>query len=97
MHTCSKSFYLACKKGFFGRNCSFVCSLHCKTCRHTDGYCGCFDGYTGYNCNTGILYNKKCIFKKNCEGQLVFIFIQKCSIYINKTKIFYVNGNVAYA
>lgn len=32
---------LACQEGYFGSNCSQVCSPSCKsdTCRHTDGWC----------------------------------------------------------
>lgn len=46
---------LACKTGYFGRNCSRVCSPNCKadTCRHTDGSCTCAAGYTDFNCTTG--------------------------------------------
>lgn len=48
--------YLACKEGYFGTNCSRVCSPNCKldTCRHTDGSCtSCTAGWRGYNCTTG--------------------------------------------
>lgn len=30
---------LACDEGYYGTNCSLLCSATCKTCRHTDGYC----------------------------------------------------------
>lgn len=29
----------ACKDGFFGANCSKVCSQNCTKCRNTDGFC----------------------------------------------------------
>lgn len=46
----------ACIEGYFGTNCSRVCSPNCKpdTCRHTDGSCSCSPGWTGHNCTTGI-------------------------------------------
>lgn len=47
---------LACTEGYFGTNCSRVCSPNCNphTCRHTDGMCeSCTAGWTGYNCTTG--------------------------------------------
>lgn len=50
---------IACKAGYFGRECFSVCLEHCKVCRHTDGCCSCLTGYTGYRCNTGQLQFKK--------------------------------------
>lgn len=44
----------ACKGGFYGTNCSYVCSPNCKTCRQTDGLCTCKAGWMGHNCTTGI-------------------------------------------
>lgn len=47
---------LACIKGYFGTDCSQMCSSNCKpdTCRHTDGWCTCAAGWTCDNCTTGI-------------------------------------------
>lgn len=42
-----------CEEGYFGKNCSLVCSPNCKTCRHTDGFCTCKKGWMGYNCTKG--------------------------------------------
>lgn len=49
-------FLKACKKGYFRKSCSSICVPHCKTCRHTDGHCSCFAGYTVYGCTTGKLH-----------------------------------------
>lgn len=49
---------VACEKGFFGRNCSFVCSPNCETCRNTDGFCSCKAGWMQPYCSTG-----KCTIK----------------------------------
>lgn len=59
----------ACAKGYYGRHCSYVCSLNCKTCRHTDGMCSCEAGWMGLNCTTGTcilttrVLNKKSLWK----------------------------------
>lgn len=56
---------LACEEGYFGTNCSRVCSPNCKPdiCRHTDGSCtSCTAGWTGYNCTTGNAITDKSIF-----------------------------------
>ena len=45
----------ACANGYYGKNCSSVCSPNCKTCRHTDGQCSCFAGWNGFYCSTGIV------------------------------------------
>ncbi|XP_048741401.2 multiple epidermal growth factor-like domains protein 10 isoform X1 [Ostrea edulis] len=47
-----------CPSGFFGRNCSEVCSgncLHKSTCNVTTGYCddGCAPGWRGADCSEG--------------------------------------------
>lgn len=47
--------HLACRMGYYGRNCSMVCSLNCMTCRNTDGHCTCIAGWSGFNCNAGNL------------------------------------------
>lgn len=44
---------LACKGGFYGKNCSYTCSSNCKTCQHTDGLCTCVAGWKGDRCTTG--------------------------------------------
>lgn len=49
-----KSIFSACKKGYYGANCSYVCSKNCKTCRPTDGKCTCLAGWTGHSCDRGI-------------------------------------------
>lgn len=46
-----------CKAGFYGINCSNLCSGHCENndpCDHVNGVCpgGCRDGYTGVRCNS---------------------------------------------
>lgn len=58
---------LACKEGYFGRNCSQVCSPNCKpdTCRHTDGSCTCAAGYMDYNCTTGKYITANLYFTKS--------------------------------
>lgn len=43
----------ACAEGYYGNRCSFNCSQNCETCRHTDGFCTCKDGWLGINCTTG--------------------------------------------
>ena len=40
--------------GYFGQNCSSVCSPNCKTCKPTDGTCSCNAGWMGPNCSIGI-------------------------------------------
>lgn len=48
--------HTACTNGYYGTNCSLVCSPNCKPdkCRHTDGRCSCSTGWTGYNCTTDV-------------------------------------------
>lgn len=48
-------FLLACKEEYFGTNCSWKCSPHCKIdkCRHTDGWCTCDAGLRGGKCTRG--------------------------------------------
>lgn len=45
--------HLACRAGYYGKSCSKICSLNCKTCRNTDGLCSCFAGWSGFYCNAG--------------------------------------------
>ena len=45
---------LACEHGRYGKNCSHNCSSNCKTCKHTDGTCSCYAGWSGPNCSIGI-------------------------------------------
>lgn len=49
------NYSLACLKGYFGTNCSQVCSPNCQsdTCRPTDGWCICAAGLTANNCIIG--------------------------------------------
>ncbi|XP_056003692.1 multiple epidermal growth factor-like domains protein 11 [Ostrea edulis] len=52
--------------GFFGTNCSSICAEHCiATCRHTDGFCNCYPGYQGPNCNITCVgsYGINCVHK----------------------------------
>ena len=46
--------FLACEHRRYGKNCSHTCSKNCKTCRHTDGRCSCYAGWSGSNCSFGI-------------------------------------------
>lgn len=46
-------YFPACNEGYYGRNCSFVCSPNCNTCRNTDGMCTCKAGWEGHNCTSG--------------------------------------------
>ena len=55
MFNCWGFLYVAaCKKGYYGQNCSRVCSSNCKKCKPTDGTCSCYAGWMGPNCRTGI-------------------------------------------
>lgn len=52
-------FFSGCPSGFFGRNCSEMCSgncLHKSTCNVTTGYCddGCAPGWSGADCSEGM-------------------------------------------
>lgn len=49
---------LACKKGYYGTNCSLECSPKCQpnTCKNTDGGCTCISGWSGNNCTSGIVF-----------------------------------------
>ena len=44
----------ACRNGYYGQNCSRLCSPNCKTCKPTDGRCSCYAGWMGPNCSIGI-------------------------------------------
>ena len=46
-------YFAACKNGYYGQNCSRVCSSDCKTCKPTDGTCTCDAGWMGPYCRTG--------------------------------------------
>lgn len=51
----------ACRKGWYGVNCSQQCEGHCRdnnTCNHVTGQCdrGCDAGWTGMMCNQGICF-----------------------------------------
>lgn len=74
-------FYLVCNDGFFGRECFFVCLLNCKMCWNIDGYCGCFDGYIGYNCNIGIFLNKIVYLKKLWNIICIYFYLKMFYIY----------------
>lgn len=47
---------VACRKGYYGRNCSRTCPSNCKACKATDGTCSCDAGWMGPNCSIGIFY-----------------------------------------
>lgn len=49
---------LACKFGYYGQNCSRICSVNCKTCQHTVGLCSCTAGWHGFHCNKGNNFEK---------------------------------------
>lgn len=60
-----------CKKGYYGKNCSLVCSPNCKTCRHTDGLCTCKAGWMGPNCTIGnqnysVMDHNVCVYMSLC-------------------------------
>lgn len=51
-------YQIECKEGWFGQNCSQLCSRHCRDdafCNHMTGQCekGCDFGWTGYICEKG--------------------------------------------
>lgn len=51
-------FFLACREGWYGDNCSQQCVGHCRdntTCNHVTGQCerGCAAGRTGTFCDNG--------------------------------------------
>lgn len=61
--------FLACKKGWYGVNCSQQCMGHCRdntVCNHVTGHCdkGCDAGWTGIFCHTGTEKNNKNLAKK---------------------------------
>lgn len=48
--------WIECKEGWYGRNCSQPCVGHCTantTCNHVTGLCdgGCGAGWNGYKCD----------------------------------------------
>lgn len=55
--------------GYYGTNCSRVCSPNCKpdTFRHTDGECSCSAGWTDYNCTTGKSLTSSIVIKTTVE------------------------------
>ncbi|XP_052695522.1 multiple epidermal growth factor-like domains protein 10 [Crassostrea angulata] len=66
-----------CTHGYYGTNCSRVCSPNCKpdTCRHTDGGCYCSAGWMGYNCTTECMLS----YGENCRYPCSFYcFNQTC-------------------
>lgn len=66
----------ACRDGYYGRHCSYVCPFTCQTCRHTDGLCTCKTGWTGPRCTEGVFLFSHilllCIF---CSGKILRIKI----------------------
>lgn len=62
--------FLACRKGWYGVNCSQQCAGQCRdntTCNHVTGHCerGCASGWTGIFCNRGTEKIIKIKQKKN--------------------------------
>lgn len=62
LHYITPIHIVECKKGYYGTNCSLVCSPNCKTCRHMDGLCTCKAGWMGLNCTTGKRFSQTCIY-----------------------------------
>lgn len=73
--------FLACYKGFFGTNCSRVCSPNCKhgQCRHTNGSCtSCVEGWMGSNCTTGKYAHSLLLNRcKECQGKTLHLIKEK--------------------
>lgn len=65
--------FLACNEGYFGTNCSRVCSPNCQHghCRHTNGSCtSCVKGWMGRNCTTGNFAHNFLLNRcKECKGK----------------------------
>lgn len=61
----------ACTNGYYGTNCSRVCSPNCKpdTFRHIDGACSCSAGWTGYNRTTGKSLTSSIVIKTTVEDK----------------------------
>ncbi|XP_078330762.1 uncharacterized protein LOC111117668 [Crassostrea virginica] len=75
---------ISCEHGRYGKNCSQVCSLNCKTCRHTDGTCSCHAGWSGPNCSIGCTnsYGENCQYLCHplCANQTCDRFDGTCAI-----------------
>lgn len=74
----------ACTNGYYGTNCSRVCSPNCKpdTFRHIDGACSCSAGWTGYNRTTDCMlsYGENCRYTSSlyCINQTCDKFNGSC-------------------
>lgn len=77
---------LACNKGFFGKNCSKVCSPNCKTCKNTDGICSCKAGWMGLTCTKGI---PKITNKISFIIEKTYFFIHETGYPENKKQLFF--------
>nr|XP_022305066.1 multiple epidermal growth factor-like domains protein 10 isoform X2 [Crassostrea virginica] len=53
----------SCRQGFYGNNCSSGCSPNCKTCKHTDGSCTCYAGWSRPDCTNECSKS----YGENCE------------------------------
>ena len=64
--------FTACRYGYYGKNCSSVCSPNCRTCNHTDGICTCYAGWSRPDCTNGILIKKS---QQNLISDMNMLFI----------------------
>nr|XP_022312538.1 multiple epidermal growth factor-like domains protein 10 isoform X2 [Crassostrea virginica] len=75
---------ISCESGRYGKNCSHTCSKNCKTCKHTDGTCSCYAGWSGPNCSIGCTnsYGENCQYLCHplCANQTCDRFDGTCAI-----------------
>lgn len=81
--------FLACNEGYFGTNCSRVCSPNCQygQCRHTNGSCtSCVEGWMGGNCTAGNFAHNLLLNRcKECKGKILHLKTKQIK-YITKSK-----------
>ena len=70
-----------CKNGYYGQNCSSVCSPNCKNCKPTDGTCSCYAGWMEPNCSTGNFETSQYIF---LSFKMNMLQNMACQFYISK-------------
>lgn len=53
-------FFLECRKGYYGPNCTLQCNSNCDGCDNVNGVCsrGCKPGWKGNNCGEGNVSTK---------------------------------------